>query len=114
MNRNDLRSSILSKKHSVNKKIVEWEGNSFEVRQPSVKARNDLYRKCLDEDGNMDMTKFLVWGAILHTFVPDTDEKVFEDTDYEVLSEMPAGGFLDTLSEAVSEVISSPKKTTKN
>lgn len=114
MNRNDLRSSILSKKQQLNKKIVEWEGSKFEVRQPSVKARNDLYRKCLDEDGNMDMTAFLVWGAILHTYVPDSEEKVFEDTDYDVLAEMPAGGFLDALSEAVSEVISSPKKSTKN
>lgn len=115
MSRETLRNKILGAKHSAKSKIVEWEGEKFEVRQPTVKGRNDLYKKCIDDNGQMDMTAFIVWGAILHTYAPNSDDLVFEDADYDVLSNLPSGGFLDLLSEAVSEVIGTDrKKTTKN
>lgn len=64
---------------------LEWNGVTFEWRRPSVQqvqnARDDD-----DADKN-----FLVRLIIEYSYVPGTDQKLFEDTDYDRVMSMPFG-----------------------
>lgn len=114
MNAKDkLRKLTLGAKRKFKIKIIEigeGEGDDkekFEVRQPTLRERSDLRKKCtnMNEDGiEFNLFEFLIWAVINHTFVPGTDEHVFTEEDYEALSNIPAGGWFDELSEAASEL----------
>jgi hypothetical protein len=103
--RNALRSAILGKSPVFRKEIVEYEGEKYEVRQPSYKARKELFNKCMDENGKIATGEFLTWGVIYNTYVPDSDELVFEESDYDVLMSMPSGGILDKLGSVASKLL---------
>lgn len=80
----------------------EYEGNTFEFRSLTVRERDEIREKATDGKGNIQGAVFQVWAIIYMTYVPDTDEKVFEEGDYESLMSQPAGGFVDALaSEAL-------------
>ena len=104
-NRDDLRSAILGAVPVFAKEVVEVSGKEYEVRQPTNKARRDLFKKAVDEAGKIDMMDFMIWGVILNTYVPDTNELVFEDTDYDVFANKPSGGPLDKLGEAATRLL---------
>jgi hypothetical protein len=104
-NRDDLRSAILGVRPEFAKEIVEYKGNKFEVRQPTNKARRDLFKKAIDENGKIDMMEFVVWAVIYNTYDPESGKTVFEDTDYDVFINMPSGGVLDKLGEVASRLL---------
>lgn len=81
--------------------------HEFEVRQPTLKERSDLRKRCtsVTKDGmEFNLFEFLIWAVINHTFVPGTEEKVFSEDDYDGLIDLPAGGWFDELSEAASSL----------
>lgn len=100
----DIRSKLLSAKVEFKKKEVDADGVKVEVRQPSVKARKDLFAKS-SKNGEIDSTDFMVWSTIYNTFDPVTNKRVFEDTDYEALLDRPIGGWLDKIAEAAGELM---------
>lgn len=104
-NRDDLRSAILGSAPKFAKEEVEVNGKVFEIRQPTNKARRDLFKKAVDESGKIDMLEFLVWGVIYNTYDPESGKHVFEDTDYDVFMNMPSGGMLDKLGEIASRLL---------
>lgn len=104
-NRDDLRSAILGSNPEFAKEVVEVNGREFEVRQPTNKARRDLFKKAVDDSGKIDMLEFLVWGIIYNTYDPKSGQHVFEDTDYDVFMNMPSGGYVDKLGEAASKLL---------
>ena len=104
-NRDELRSAILGAAPKFAKEEVEVNGKVFEVRQPTNKARRDLFKQAVDDSGKIDMLEFLIWAVIYNTYDPKSGEKVFEDTDYDVFANMPAGGMLDKLGEAASKLL---------
>lgn len=102
-----LRALTLGAKKNFQTEIVSVDGSDFEVRQPTLKERSALRKKCtsMTEDGiEFNLFEFLIWAVINHTFVPKTDEKVFSEEDYEALGDLPAGGWFDELSEAASKL----------
>lgn len=120
-NKERLRIATLGQPTNFKKEIVEINGEKFEVRQPSIAARAELRIKCMDTDNfgkpQFNSFKFMLWSVIANTFVPDTNDKVFEDTDYDVLISQPSGGFVDTLTEAAMRMsnveVSSAKKSSE-
>ena len=66
-----------------------------EVRQPTVKQRNDLIKKCRKSDGSMDEMEFIIQAAIHFTYDPESGERLFDQADYGALCEQPAGDFVD-------------------
>jgi len=53
----------------------------------------------------MDALDMILWGAIYCTYVPGTDDKVFEESDYAVLSEQPSGGIVDKLGKVALDLL---------
>ena len=102
-----LRAKTLGKSKSFKKELIEIEGEKFELRQPTVRQRGEIRKRCTSIDGknfDFDMFEFMIQCVIACTYVPDTDEKVFSDEDYQALQELPAGGWLDDLSEKAIEL----------
>lgn len=97
--RDKLRSKTVGKAKNFRSKIETIDGDEYEVRQLSVKDRMTVYNKAT-KNGVLDPLQFQIWAVISTCFVPGTNEKLFDDTDYESLINQPTGGFLDQLSEA--------------
>lgn len=111
MNKQKLRSLTLGKKKSFVKRIVNIEGEDFEVRQPTIGQRGEIRNKSMkittgddDSDVEFDMFSFLICAVVELTYVPGTDERVFSDEDYDNLKSMPAGGWFDKLTKEASEL----------
>jgi len=90
---------------------VELKGNEkesvkVEVRQPSIKVRNELIKRCMDKDGNMDNMEFMVQSAILLVYDPDSGEPLFTKEDYDSLISQPSGGFVDQFSAEAMGLLS--------
>lgn len=100
MTRDKLRALALGTA-SVRKQIVEFEGASFEVRQPTIRERSELRERSVKGE-TLDILAFTVWSVIGQTFMPGTDQKVFEATDFDALASLPSGGLVDVLSGAIS------------
>lgn len=111
--RDTLRSAVLGKKPTFRSEIVEYEGEKFEIRQPTNKARRDLFKKATDESGKIDMMDFVMWAVIYNTYEPGTDTTVFEESDYDVLANLPAGGVVDKLGEVASKLLNVEDDTGK-
>lgn len=108
--RDKLRKAATSGKHrQFKKKIVKFNGEEFEVRQPSNAIRSQILAKSKiisrDQTEEIDIGAMQVWGVIQLTYVPGTDERVFEEADYETLANEPTGGIVDTLSPVITEFL---------
>lgn len=110
-----LRKATLGAKTSFRKEIVEFNGNKFEIRQPSIKSRAELNERCNigSNADSPDIFNFLVWAVIKNTYVPDTDINVFDEADYDALVENPTGGFMDTFGEIASNLMNVKKEDKK-
>ena len=107
-NRDKLRKITLGVDPTFKKEIITYNGQEFEIRQPSIKARAELRQKCIKGTGenlDVDIFEFLVWSVIQNTYVPNSDEKVFDDEDYDTLVSNPTGGFMDTFAETAAKMV---------
>jgi hypothetical protein len=103
--RDKIRTATLGAKKRYSSEIVDFNDVQIEVRQLSIADRNDYMTKALDATGkNADILKLQINSVIVSSYVPGTDEKVFEDTDYEVISKSIAGGYADVLWEAIQRL----------
>ena len=74
-----------------------------EVRQPSIGERNEVFSKNLGSgDVNLEL---ILYMAMKQTYVPGTNERVFEPADYDTLKDQPAGGFVDQFGNAALELM---------
>jgi len=96
MSRDDIRTAILSAKPK--KKVIELFGQKIEIRQPQVKDILSIQ----ESDSNLDRF-FKV--MLQYCYVPNTNEKVFEDADRDALAAVPFGPEFDALNLAISELI---------
>ena len=59
----------------------EWNGTTLEFRSPSIEQASELQ--------GAEGKHAVVLGMILFSYIPGTDIKPFEDTDYDVLIKSP-------------------------
>lgn len=111
--RDKLRSKTVGAAKNFRKQIETVDGEDFEVRQLSVRDRMDVYNKAT-KNSVLDPLQFQIWAVISTVFVPGTDERVFEDTDYESLVKQPTGSFVDKLSEVAVSMLGSEAKPTND
>ena len=53
----------------------------------------------------INFADFMAYAVIENTYVPDTEELVFEPMDYEVMLSKPTGGFMDQFGEEASKLM---------
>lgn len=104
MSKDTLRSLTVGAKKEFASDTVEYAGETFEVRQPSLKQRNNLLTRCRDGKGEIDPTALMVWITIHCVYDPETGEPVFDEADYEAMTESPPNGFVDVLGAKALEV----------
>jgi hypothetical protein len=102
--------------------LVEFEGEQYEIRAPSVRARNKIlekagaYAAAADKSGKkqVDAAALQVAAVIACTYAPRTEEeirqgvepeRVFDDSDFEVLVNKPAGDITDALGEVAIKLV---------
>jgi len=123
MSKSKLRALTLGKKKSFEKRIVEIEGEKFEIRQPTIGQRGEIRNKSMKIDTSneedkkeavqFDMFSFMICAVVELTYVPETNERVFSDEDYDELKSLPAGGWFDKLTKEASELCNVEDKDVK-
>lgn len=81
--RAEIRGRIFSSK-KLNSEIVEFFGVRLELRQPTLESIIEA------RSANSDRAA-MVGTLIKQAFIPETDELIFDDTDYEELVKLPFG-----------------------
>ena len=103
--RDQIRAATIGEKSEFKSKIVKYNGIEVEIRQPSVKSRKEIMTKAMTDTGTIDFAEFLTFAVLYNTYVPDTEELVFEDTDYDGLMAKPTGGFMDQFGADAAELM---------
>lgn len=100
-----LRSVTVGAPKNFKTEIIEFEGQEFELRQPSIKVLQTIAEKS-ESDGSVGMIDLGIWGMILCTYVPGTNDLVFEEGDYKEIISHPKSKFIEELSSKAIELIS--------
>ena len=96
--RDRLRAKIFhSKNKRFERKLISLFGAEVEIRQPSLGM-------ILNAKSHDDTKQAAIELLVSYCFVPGTDERVFEDTDQDVLLEMPFGDDMMRVNEAIGEL----------
>lgn len=120
----DLRQKLLDKalggKAHFKSKIIEYEGEQYEIREPSEAQQGAIYdaarepvsaealrdrEKAAEAAMKINMSRLRVWALISLTYVPGTDEHVFEPAHFDELMAKPAS-YLAPLKDAAMEMLS--------
>jgi hypothetical protein len=110
--RDTLRSSIIGRKSKGD--ILTFEGKEIELRCGSIRDRDTILKLCqVDDKGNsceFNDLKFMILTVIAHTYIPGTNENIFEETDYDSLESGDIGGFIDFVTAHILEKENTDKK----
>ena len=96
--RDKLRSLTVGGNKTFSKHIVEYGGEQFEFRTPTVGTFRRI-RNLATLDGEADEAAIVIWGIIYFCYVPGTDERVFDDVDFDNFMNSPLNGFFGVLRE---------------
>lgn len=95
--RQDLRDKLLGHAPKPKRKLITLFGSDIELQQPTLRAILDAQKVQDDKARSVDM-------IIGYTYVPGTNEKVFEPADSEVILNWPFDKELLDLQLAVAEL----------
>lgn len=96
LTRDEIRAKVLGAKPLV--KVVEnFFGVTVELRQPDL----GTILNAREEDQSNQVTRMLTQ----FTFVPGTEEKVFEDADADALIKLPFGEQMQRFIDAMNEIL---------
>ena len=113
--RDKIRSATLGKGNKLQSEIIQVNGVDIELKQPTVKVRNQLLYQAQTEQGDVDFNDFLLRGIIQCAYVPGTNELIYEDEDYETMEGKPVNDFVDDCSNAVMRLLNvTPGDVEKN
>jgi hypothetical protein len=97
--RDELRAGIF-KARETTKEYVSFFGEMIELRQPTL--GDVLMVQEAVTDG--DKTTAVIEALCKYAYVPDTDEKVFEEADSDMLKGLPFGKDFTDVSEALGRL----------
>ena len=96
--RDVLRGKLFASKQFKTKPITLF-GAEIEIRQPPL-------GEILDFKEEDDSKKAVVRSLVRCCYVPGTNERVFEDTDFDAIMKWPFGDELVRVNEAIAELTS--------
>lgn len=94
-----LRSGILNAGKDGKKQQINILGYEVEVRQPTV-------GQVLEMQSSGDQTEIMLTMMVNQTYVPGTDQPVFDDTDKAELRKLPADKWIGEFNDAILELTS--------
>ena len=103
--RDQLRSATLGKKSNFRTKIFNYEGLDVEFRAPNLKQRQNIIKKSKDKNGDLDVVDFIAHSVIECTYVPGTNDNVYEQEDYDALMQQGSGSFVEIFGAEVSALM---------
>ena len=118
--RDSLRKLTVGAEKNFASEIVEYNGDEFEIRQPSVSVRSKILKKSslsddIDDLGKVEFDKMQIYAVIYCTFIPGTDELVFDESDIPSLREQPTGSFVDEFAAVAMKLMNvKPEADAKN
>lgn len=96
MTRDELRAVMFSPEKTLAHRIpLMFNGVQLEWQRPSIQELAEA------QDASKDRN-FMVGMIINYSYLPNTDEKVFEDSDYAVIMKMP---YTDEYGDAVQTIV---------
>lgn len=113
--RSALRDATVGTASVFKSKLVEFNGQQFEVREISPGARERVRQKAEnqvltkkngDQEFLLDAAKYTAYLIIESTYVPGTQDQVFEAGDAKAILNSPSGGFYKALGDAASDLMS--------
>ena len=105
MSKEAIRKATLGQKQNFKSDIVMCNGVEIEIKQLTIFERNKLSMDSVNKETNtLDIISYQINSIIYCCYVPNTEEKVFDDTDKEVLKNSVSGGFADQLWEKIQEL----------
>lgn len=110
--RDNIRSKTIGAPKHFKKNIVKIDDVEVEVRQMSVKDRLEIFSKSSNGEGGVDALRFQLWSVIYSCYVPGTNEKVYEEHDYDQLVSNPTGSFVDILAGEVTKLMGNEENPT--
>lgn len=114
--RDKLRKAAFEAKPAVSQ-FVTFDGNEFEIRQPTIGGRGDILKQSgLKKDGEMDNINDFQFALLLNcVYVPDSNDKVFEQSDKPAFLNQQPDGLYEVLIKACNEVFTAaPAEAAKN
>jgi len=93
--RDKIRAATVGNKTIVKSKIMTIEGVDIEIFAPTLEQSQFIESKI--EADEKDFTPRLLWTLIVLCKVPGTNERIFEEADYDTLMKKPAEGFIEKL-----------------
>ena len=102
--REALRQKTVGAKKEYKSKILDFDGIDVEFRQPSLKVRKKIGDRAKKNDGTFDVIDAMIWNVIYSTYVPGTNELVFEEGDYENMAEQSEGSFVTRFATEILEL----------
>jgi hypothetical protein len=97
MTRAQIRAVLIGEKHKGKSSEIELFGVTIELRQPSL---GDILKAREEEDVQRRTTDVF----INYSYVPGTDERVFEDTDHAEILKWPFTKDLIKVQEAIADL----------
>lgn len=97
--RDQIRGQIFAKK--ADSKLVEFMGASVEVRQPALGESLSAGELTDSEDKKVQTVQMF----IQYVYVPGTNERVFEDTDFDNILALPFGADFRRLIDSLNELM---------
>ncbi len=95
--RDDIRAAILGREHKPKSKVIEFFGQQVELRQGTL---GDILEARESEDRQGAVIRVLTERA----FIPNTDIRIFETADADVLKKLPFGPDFIRVSNALDEL----------
>lgn len=100
--RDALRAATLGTAPVRSSRAVEWGGEHYEVRSPTIAQTRRLAN--LSKQAGSDDFKALVHGVIQTVYIPGTDERVFNEKDEEALLARGMRDFIGAFARALKEL----------
>jgi hypothetical protein len=94
--RDDIRSAVFSGDNRKSE-VISIYGKEVELKQPSL-------REALEYQDTADRAGAMAKMLIRYCFVPETNERVFEDADTEMLLNLPFGKEITELNKAIARL----------
>ena len=103
--RDKIRSKTLGVQPVFKTRSIQYDGMEIELREPNISQWGDLIKQARNKDETINIGEFMVRLVLYCSYVPGTDELVFEEGDYAKLKKQPRSGFVAQLSDVATALI---------